>query len=116
MLRAPEEVCLVAVAGSGQVVGFAEVALRSVADGCETHPVGYLEGWFVARTLRRSGVGRLLVEAAEDWARSRGCAEFASDVETDNPGSFKAHLRLGFEQVSRVVTFRKSLKAPGRRR
>jgi hypothetical protein len=38
--------------------GFLEVGLRSYADGCDgTHPVGYLEVWYLAESHRRHGVG-----------------------------------------------------------
>ncbi len=94
----------------GAVVGFAEVGLRSHADGCDsTRPVGYLEGWFVRPEDRRRGVGRALVAAAEEWARARGASEIASDTWTDNDGSVRAHAALGFEVVDRCVHFRKSL-------
>src|ERR1700759_1223915 len=43
----------------GRLVGFAEVGLRSHANGCDPiRPVGFLEGWFVARGFRKRGVGR----------------------------------------------------------
>src|SRR5262245_36380783 len=52
------------------VIGFVEVGLRSHADGCdESHEVGFVEGWFVAKEWRNRGIGRKLVAAAEDWAR-----------------------------------------------
>src|SRR5206468_4626312 len=51
----------------GAVVGFAEVGLRSHADGCDpVRPVGFLEGWFVDEPHRRSGIGGALVRAAEE--------------------------------------------------
>jgi aminoglycoside 6'-N-acetyltransferase I len=103
----PDMICL--VADQAGLVGFVEASLRSVADGCDSSPVGYVEGWYVAPAHRGLGVGRRLVEAAQDWARSRGCTEMASDAEISNPGSIDAHRRLGFEEVSRVVTLRKSL-------
>jgi hypothetical protein len=37
----------------GGLIGFVEVSLRSHADGCETHPVGFLEGWYVEEGVRR---------------------------------------------------------------
>jgi aminoglycoside 6'-N-acetyltransferase I len=91
------------------LVGFAELALRPYAEGCETSPVGFLEGWYVAPGHRRRGVGRALVEAAETWVRSRGCREFASDTQLDNVASAAAHRALGFGEVERLVCFRKSL-------
>jgi aminoglycoside 6'-N-acetyltransferase I len=94
----------------GDLAGFAEVTLRSYADGCEAgRPVGYLEGWFVEERHRRKGAGAALVHAAEDWARGQGCTEFASDTWLDNEASQKAHQALGFDEVDRVVNYRKPL-------
>ena len=100
---------LVALDDDEQPIGFAELSIRSHADGCETNGVGYLEGWFVEESHRRQGAGTALVRAAEQWARGQGCTEFASDVEIENGVSLAAHQGLGFEEVSRVVTLRKSL-------
>jgi len=93
----------------GVLVGFAEVSLRAYAEGCESSPVGYLEGWYVAPTHRNTGVGRRLVEAAEDWARAKGCSEMASDTELHNTQSQQAHARLDYQEVERMVCFRKTL-------
>ncbi len=100
---------LIAVTEDGVPIGFAEISIRSHADGCESNGVGYLEGWFVEVPYRRRGVGAALVQAAEAWARGQGCSEFASDVEIENDVSRAAHHALGFEEVCRIVTFRKSL-------
>ena len=100
---------LVAEDESGRAIGFAELSIRSHADGCDSRGVGYLEGWFVDAAHRRKGAGTALVRAAEQWAREQGCTEFASDVEIENDVSLAAHRFLGFEEVSRVVTFRKPL-------
>ena len=101
---------LVAEAPDGKLVGFAEVDLRSHADGCDpARPVGYLEGWYVAEGSRHSGIGRRLLSAAEDWARSHGCIEMASDTWVDNEVSQRCHEALGFEVVDRCVHYRKAL-------
>ena len=96
------------VDGSG-AVGFAEVGSRSVAEGCDTTPVAYLEGWYVDADMRRQGVGRALIRAAEKWARARGFREFASDAQLPNIGSQRAHEALGFKEVERSVLYVKSL-------
>lgn len=93
----------------GELVGFVEAALRDWAEGCSTRPVGYIEGWYVAPEHRRRGVGRRLVEAAERWARSRGCTEMGSDAHLANTLSHRAHAALGYAEVERVVAFAKRL-------
>jgi aminoglycoside 6'-N-acetyltransferase I len=105
------EVALVAVASDADpaVVGFAEVSRRAYAEGCETSPVGFLEGWYVVPERRAQGVGRALLAAAEHWARELGCREFASDAVADNAVSAAAHRALGFEEVVVLRCFRKSL-------
>ena len=102
--------CLVAEAEGG-VVGFAELTIRSYAEGCKTDRVGYLEGWYVAPAWRRRGIGRALVAAGEQWAREHGCREFASDTPLDNTASQSAHRALGFTEAERIVCYRKSLSS-----
>lgn len=104
--REPAEV-LLAIDADGTPIGFAELSVRNIVDGCSTDRVAYLEGWYVAASVRRQGVGRLLLRAAERWAREAGCTEFGSDCEIDNELSHAAHLGLGFEETGRVRTFRK---------
>lgn len=95
---------------AGALAGFAEVTMRSRADGCDpSHPVGFLEGWYVAPAHRRRGIGAALLRAAEDWARAEGCRELASDTWIDNEVSQRAHDALGFEEVDRCVHYRKAL-------
>ncbi|HEY4643041.1 MAG TPA: GNAT family N-acetyltransferase [Thermoanaerobaculia bacterium] len=99
----------------GLPAGFAEVTLRSRADGCDPlQPVGYLEGWYVAEPHRRTGRGRDLLRASEQWARAQGCSEMASDTWLDNDVSQQVHQALGFEVVDRVVHFRKRLVSSDR--
>ena len=93
------------------LVGFAELSRRLYAEGCETSPVGFLEGWYVAPDYRRRSVGAALVQAAEGWARSMGCREFASDAPAENQVSAAAQLALGFEEVAVLRCFRKTLRA-----
>lgn len=94
--------------GTG-LAGFAEVGSRSHADGCDTSPVAYLEGWYVDEDARRRGVGKALIRAAEEWARQQGYREFASDARLDDTTSHLAHRALGFIEVERAVLYRKLL-------
>ena len=93
----------------GSLCGFVEVGSRPYAEDCESSPVGYIEGWWVDADVRRQGVGRALIQAAEDWARGRGYTEMASDALIDNDVSHASHKALGYVEAVRIVTFRKSL-------
>jgi aminoglycoside 6'-N-acetyltransferase I len=93
----------------GGLAGFIEIDLRSYAEGCLSRPVPYIEGWYVDEDVRRLGIGEALVRRAEAWARAAGFREMASDVEPENDASLRAHRALGYEEVSRVVCFRRGL-------
>ncbi len=110
ILAAPDRFAAFVSEIEDEVVGFIDVSLRPIVDGCETSPVGYIEGWYVKSEFRRQGVGRQLVHAAEEWARSRGCTEMGSDSLLSNVDGQRAHVQLGYEEVDRVVTFRKALR------
>lgn len=92
-------------------VGFAQCQLRhDYVEGTEHSPVGYLEGIFVREDFRRSGFARELLAACEDWAKARGCTEFASDCELDNEDSFRFHMKMGFLEANRIICFTKKLE------
>jgi aminoglycoside 6'-N-acetyltransferase I len=102
-------VCLVAASAEGRVVGFAEVGVRDYAEDCLTSPVGFLEGIYVDTAWRTGGIGRALVEAGESWARARGCTEMASDRSLENEASGAFHVAIGYDEVQRIVCYRKDL-------
>jgi aminoglycoside 6'-N-acetyltransferase I len=107
----PLAAVFIALGSAGEPLGMLELSLRSVAEGCRTTPVPYVEGWYVVPAARRHGVGRELMAAAEAWARERGHTELASDALIDNRPSERAHLALGFAEVERAIHFRKDLQA-----
>ena len=94
----------------GQTVGVALCALRhDYVEGCDTSPVGYLEGVAVREDCRRRGIARALVAQCEQWAREKGCTEFASDCELSNSASLRFHLSVGFSEEGRIICFKKTL-------
>ncbi len=99
----------VAPRAGGGLCGYIEVGERPYAEGCDSTPVGYIESWWVDEDVRGTGIGGGLVSAAEDWARARGRTEIASDALLDNLLSHAAHRALGYEEVERLVVFRKDL-------
>jgi aminoglycoside 6'-N-acetyltransferase I len=105
----------VAARSEGGLGGFLEAGVRAYVDGCDTSPVGFIEGWYVDPDLRRQGMGRELVAAAEAWAAGRGYKEMASNALVENELSHQAHQALGYEPVEQVTYFRKRLKAAANR-
>lgn len=95
--------------GNGKLAGYVEAGERSIVDGCVTSPVGYIEAWYVDADVRRSGYGRGLLEAAEQWARERGHSEMGSDALLENEVSHRAHRASGYVETDRVVNYHKKL-------
>ena len=109
LTASPEAACFLALDGD-EAVGFAQCQLRhDYVEGCDTSPVGFLEGVYVDDAHRRSGVARALLSACEEWAKSVGCTEFASDCEIDNHDSLAWHLKNGFCEMGRTIWFAKKL-------
>ncbi|MFZ5880547.1 MAG: aminoglycoside 6'-N-acetyltransferase [Chloroflexota bacterium] len=108
-LADPDMAVFIAALPDGRRVGFLEAGMRAYGEGCETSPVGYVEGIYVDEDLRGRGVALRLMRAAEDWARDMGCHEIASDTWLENEASIQMHLRLGYEEMERLVHFAKKL-------
>jgi aminoglycoside 6'-N-acetyltransferase I len=105
------ENCAVFLAEANRLpVGFAQCQLRrDYVEGTESSPVGYLEGIYVDESYRRQGIAGELLLRCEQWARAKGCKEFASDCEIDNLDSLRFHLGVGFKEANRIICFTKQL-------
>ena len=110
LLKSEEAACFLACE-AGVPVGFAQCQLRhDYVEGTQTSPVGYLEGIFVRPEFRHRGLAKQLLGACENWAREKGCTEFASDCELGNDASLNFHLSMGFTEANRIVCFTKTLR------
>lgn len=91
-------------------VGVALCSLRhDYVEGCESSPVGYLEGIVVDEQYRKRGIAKMLCGECEQWANDKGCKEFASDCEVTNENSLNFHLSIGFAEENRIICFKKEL-------
>src|SRR5690349_18744194 len=110
LLAEPDQPVFVAERADGAgLCGMVEASVRGFANGVDEAPCAFVEGWWVDADVRRSGIGRQLIAAVEDWARGRGFHELGSDALLDNIMSHAAHRALGFEERERTVSFRKFL-------
>ena len=97
-------------ADKGALVGFLELNIRNFAEGSRSARLPYVEGWFVDKSHRGKGNGKMLMARAEKWAIDKGYAELASDTEITNETSITIHKTLGFKEVERIVCLLKRLK------
>ena len=73
----------------------------------EAHPLrvayrfGYLQSLIVSAAFRAQGLGRLLVEAAQQWARERGATEMQVDIWEFAAGPLHFYERLGYRTLIR---------------
>ncbi|MFK7845663.1 MAG: GNAT family N-acetyltransferase [Rhodothermales bacterium] len=106
VLSSSDHTCFVLVNNTDEAIGFLELSLRNIVDGCLTSPVAYIEGQFVHADYRGQGLGRLLTEKAIEWAKEQGCTEIGTDALLTNEKAQVFHRQMGFEEVDRVVAFR----------
>lgn len=111
ILESQDRKCLFVRAPNGDTVGFLEVSLRNLVDGCVGGPVGYIEGIYLVPEYRGLGLGGVLTDAAAEWFASRGCRDMATDTEIDNEAAQEFWAGLGFEETWRVVQYRKPIAA-----
>lgn len=109
LLKNDEAVCFIKYEDE-KPIGFAQCQIRhDYVEGTESSPVGYLEGILIAVGYRKKGYASELLSECEEWAKEKGCSEFASDCELDNTDSLRFHMALGFEEANRIICFRKDI-------
>ncbi|PWM73583.1 MAG: GNAT family N-acetyltransferase [Bacillota bacterium] len=93
----------------GETVGFARCRLRhDYVEGTKSSPVGYPEDVYVDKLYRNRGYAKDLTAACEQWAKDKGCSEFAGDCEEGNTESLHFHLSEGFSVANKIICFVKT--------
>ena len=103
--RSPDARVFVAEAG-GQVVGWIHVQ-KTYALECDTR--AEIWGLVVGETTRGAGLGRRLVEAAEEWAVTRGLGVMVLRSNQLRTGAKGFYEHLGYEVTKTQNAFRKNL-------
>lgn len=101
----PESVLLLAENEAGRPAGF--IYLHAQTDFFNGQQVGYLSDLAVDKAYEGQGMGRLLMEAAEAWARERGYPHLALNVFASNVRARQMYEKFGFQQE--VVKYVKPL-------
>jgi GNAT superfamily N-acetyltransferase len=90
--------CLVALVG-GDVAGFATVHLRYTMN--HEAPIAQLTLLVVDEQHRTHGIGRRLVDASEEWARSRGAKRFVVTTALQRADAHAFYEKLEFKHTGR---------------
>jgi aminoglycoside 6'-N-acetyltransferase I len=110
ILQSNRQAVFLACSETGAAIGFINLSLRYdyVPDASQS-PVAFIEGIYVDLSYRQQGMGRSLIEHAQQWAKSQGCVEIAADALLENTDSHAFHASIGFREVERVVFFIKPI-------
>ena len=93
-----------------KATGFIHLSIRyEHVEGITNYPAGYIEGLYVDPHNRYYHIATDLVKQAELWCQQKGCRELASDAALDNHGSHIFHSKVGFQEVSRLICYTKTL-------
>jgi GNAT superfamily N-acetyltransferase len=91
---------------AGEIVGWIHGAEQQILEsGC----VCEIWGLVVAENQRGRGTGRLLIQAIEEWARTRGLNEMSVRSNVIRPESHQFYERIGYERFKTQHAYRKAL-------
>jgi len=90
----------------GEVVGWIQVSLSLLVESPLSAEV---RGLVVDERFRRRGVGPLLLRAADDWARARGCARLRVPCNIVRADAHRFYEREGFREVKRQRIFERAI-------
>jgi GNAT superfamily N-acetyltransferase len=110
LLASEDQAVYVAMDAKAGVVGWihgAEQLLVESGTRCE------ILGLVVDEAARRSGIGRQLVEAVEQWALARGLPEMSVRSAVARAESHPFYEQLGYQRVKSQHVYRKRLAAAG---
>ena len=107
IIDSPDHEVLVAVDGSGLVVGWAHVF---AAPRIESAGFAELGGLVVAESHRRRGIGRLLIAAAEEVSANLGVVKLRIRSRVEREDAHRFFENLGFENVKKQQVYEKILK------
>jgi GNAT superfamily N-acetyltransferase len=97
-----DPVVMVAVANVDSIVGF--LHLHSITDYYSAVKNGHVADIVVAQALQGRGVGRQLLDWAEQWARRQGYGWLSISVFPQNVRALKTYERRGFKpDMARLI-------------
>lgn len=102
-----ESVIFVAQAATGKLYGFTQLYPSFTSLGMERSWI--LNDLYVVENARRLGIGRLLMNAAHDFAYSSGARSISLETQVENTGAQALYESLGYEAETGFRFYSKSL-------
>jgi ribosomal protein S18 acetylase RimI-like enzyme len=90
----------------GEVVGWIDVG---VTQHLQSEPRAEIGGLVVSSEARNAGIGRRLVQRAEEWARERRLESVVVRSQIAREGAHRFYLRHGYERTKTSAVFTKKL-------
>jgi GNAT superfamily N-acetyltransferase len=106
MKNSPEHAAFVAESSGGPIAGWVGVFVQRTV---ESDPSVEISGLVVDELSRSRGVGLLLLQRAEQWAREKGCATVRLRSNVIRTRAHAFYERHGYEHVKTQKAFRKAL-------
>ena len=105
LLAARDEALLLTEDSTGVVCGLVHVSVYDTPARPTMVPRrrAHIDDLVVAARVRRRGIGRALVAAASDWARTKGAIEILLTVWAGNDAAEQFYAALGFAPLSQVM-------------
>jgi GNAT superfamily N-acetyltransferase len=67
------------------------------------HKYAHLQSIMVSEPNRKSGIGKKLMDVAQQWAREKGATEMRLDVWEFNQGTIQFYEKMGFHTLTRTL-------------
>ncbi len=91
---------------SGHIVGLVEVYYRQDDKAnplIVPHQYAHLQSIMVSEPYRKLGIGKKLMEVAQQWAREKGATEMRLDVWEFNRGTIRFYEEMGYHSLRRTL-------------
>jgi ribosomal protein S18 acetylase RimI-like enzyme len=98
----PGSAIFIAEDETGKRAGFLHLQIQT--DYFNGEKVAYISDLAVDSSFEGQGVGRIILDKAEEWAREQGCSMLTLYVFSNNSRARKVYEKLGFkEEVTKYV-------------
>ncbi|MFA5106566.1 MAG: GNAT family N-acetyltransferase [Candidatus Micrarchaeia archaeon] len=79
----------------GMIIGHLMMEIKRIPPVYEIDEEGFVDELFVQKEFRRLGIGTLLLEQGEKWARRKGMKQFSLHTNVKNAGARRAYAKFG---------------------